>query len=316
MNVFLRIGTALLLLFPLILQTGCSVQTHLMEPCIAYTPRQEYIHSLPSPFPPLDDEERLSSWGVEILVAQAFAKDLDLYRAVGCYRRALVLLQENNSLRKTQALYGIALCNFLGHRYQETIDAIQSTPLWHIHTSSEAYANILLMLEESLWQVGQIEQAEHLLKVIESENKKTASDLHAFHSVTRCDELCDFFNCYPCLQTAMQNYEQLALSPGKARTLNALFPGAGYLYVGQTSSAFTSFVLNTLFIWAAWQFFDHGYWAAGTITLGFEAGWYFGGINGAGLAAEQWNGVHYELFAKEAIFKERLFPVFHLQYGF
>ena len=95
-----------------------------------------------------------------------------------------------------------------------------------------------------------------------------------------------------------------------------LLPGAGYYYVGQKKAALTAFVINSLFTAAAYQFFAKGYPAAGFITLSFEAGWYFGGINGAGLAAKEYNERLYEVKAKDFMLKERLFPLLTFETSF
>src|SRR5690606_3965994 len=73
-------------------------------------------------------------------------------------------------------------------------------------------------------------------------------------------------------------YKSNKKSVATAQVLNAIIPGAGYYYIGQKKSAMTAFLLNGLFIAAATQVFLHKHVAAGIITTGFEAGWYFGGI--------------------------------------
>ena len=95
-----------------------------------------------------------------------------------------------------------------------------------------------------------------------------------------------------------------------------ILPGAGYLYVGQKQSAVTAFLLNGLFIAAAVHFFCKWEIAAGVITTSFEAGWYFGGIYGAGESAKLYNERVYEDLAYPALNRNGLFPVLMLQYGF
>ncbi len=98
--------------------------------------------------------------------------------------------------------------------------------------------------------------------------------------------------------------------------LNALIPGAGYLYIGQKKSALTAFLLNGLFIAAAYQFFHHRHVAAGIITTGFEAGWYFGGIYGAGEEAKYYNERLFEKNAATVLNDYKLFPALMMQYAF
>ena len=61
---------------------------------------------------------------------------------------------------------------------------------------------------------------------------------------------------------------------------------------------------------------NQGNIAAGLITASFETGWYFGGINGAGLAAQEFNQRMYEVNTKEIMFQNRLFPIFHFTKSF
>lgn len=114
----------------------------------------------------------------------------------------------------------------------------------------------------------------------------------------------------------LSDYLSCAKSPKKAQILNAIFPGAGYWYVGQHKAAFSSFIINALFAAAAYKFFDEGYWAAGLITAGIEAGWYFGGINGARLAAVEYNERLYECQVKDFMVRQRLFPILMFRYVF
>src|SRR5262249_8165687 len=97
----------------------------------------------------------------------------------------------------------------------------------------------------------------------------------------------------------LADYRCNALSVKKAKTLNALLPGAGYYSVGQKNAAVTSFLINALFAWGTYAFIKNGYIAAGLITGSLETGWYIGGINGAGLAACEYNQRLYETAAKE-----------------
>ena len=111
-------------------------------------------------------------------------------------------------------------------------------------------------------------------------------------------------------------YHQEKKSVAKAQALNAFIPGAGYLYIGQKRSALTALLLNSLFIAAAWQFFDHGHLAAGIITTSFEAGWYFGGIYGAGEEAKFYNERVYDRNASSVLNEYHLFPALMMRHAF
>ena len=113
----------------------------------------------------------------------------------------------------------------------------------------------------------------------------------------------------PAIDQLLEEYHASGKSVRRAETLQALLPGAGYWYVGLKKTALTSLIINALFIAAAAEFWHHGYYAASLITLSLETGWYFGGINGAGLAANEYNERLYENLGKEVLHKERLFPI-------
>ena len=78
----------------------------------------------------------------------------------------------------------------------------------------------------------------------------------------------------------------------------------------------TAFLLNGLFIAAAYQFFHRGHIVAGIITTSFEAGWYFGGIYGAGEEAKYYNERIYECNAAQILHQHSLFPVLMLRHAF
>lgn len=118
------------------------------------------------------------------------------------------------------------------------------------------------------------------------------------------------------ISNLVQTYEEKKKSPITAGALNALIPGAGYLYVGQKQTAVTSFLINSLFIWGSVYFFGHGNIPAGILATSFEAGWYIGGIQGATQAATFYNERLYEKHAHNHMVGHRLYPTLMLSYGF
>jgi tetratricopeptide (TPR) repeat protein len=77
--------------------------------------------------------------------------------------------------------------------------------------------------------------------------------------------------------------------PVLAGTLSALLPGAGQLYIGRTTDAVISFLLNGVFIWGAVESFHNGNNVAGGILVAFESGWYLGNIFNATSGANKYN---------------------------
>lgn len=297
---------------------GCSPKSCLLEPKLSYTPQARRFDCLESPFKPLSPAEKKQDWGKELTIGLAFAKEMDLYRAITGFKRAFFLIPRDKEARRLQIAYSIMSCYFIAGKYQDAIDTFETTPLYDAPADFPALDDLMQMVYEGYKQTGQEEKACLIYNMIEKRIPEKAADIDLSEALLAADfptiaeaaeskeSVCRFLNEYCCE----------AKSVKKAQTLNALLPGAGYSYVGQKKAALTSFIINTLFIAAAYEFFDRGYWAAGAITSSLELGWYIGGINGAGLAAKEYNERLYESKAKPVMIQNRLFPVLRLEYAF
>lgn len=313
-------------LIALILITICSscqlCQEQKMEPVIVYTASKRDIINLPSDFPPLSPEEKKEEWGKQLTLGNHFARDLDLYRAITCYKSSLVFLPANNPSRHQQLEYDILLCYYLGNKYCDVIETFESSSLTQVTGNQfPCFDNLLIMLYDSYTRANQSAKAEAVFKIIDKCSPETALDLTLGDLLIK-GELCEIEATITngCdnepIRQSLDLYYSLAKSPKKARTLNAILPGAGYWYVGQKRSAVTSFIINTLFIAAAYQFFQHGYPAAGIVTSSLELGWYAGGINGAGIEAQELNTRLYEGIVKCTMIENKMFPILTFQTAF
>jgi tetratricopeptide (TPR) repeat protein len=305
----------------MILLAGCQPVQHKMEPILVYTPDKYTFHLLPSAFNPLSPQEQSQEWGKELLIGDAFAREMDLYRAITAYKRALILLPCHEIERGLQITYDIILCYYLGAKYEEAINIFEESELTQANCLFPAFNNLLIILYNSYREVGRCEEANELFEHIEKSSPETAQDLSLFYNLKEANlEDAEIeINCHreaESIWADLDPYYQYAKSPQKARILNALLPGAGYYYVGQKKSAVTSFVINTLFTAAAYQFFHNGYVAAGAITTSIELGWYLGGINGAGLEAQEFNTRLYEGAATQALKDHQLFPFLMFETAF
>lgn len=303
----------------LIFLTSCQPNSYLVEPNICINPDPRLIQRLPSSFVPLKEDEIKEDWGKEIKIANVFAQEFDLYRAITGYRRAEILLSPDNN-RLLQIHYDIILCYYLGGKHSEVVDFFETSSLTEVDGTFPAFQNLLLILYESYLKCGNQERAAAILEFIEKCSPKTAKDLSLSQALLKADfskisSFCDQ-ESYSYCGCFLRDYSLNAKSVHKAQTLNALLPGAGYYYVGQKKTALTSFLLNALFIAAAYQFFDRGYVAAGIFTSSLELGWYIGGINGAGLAAKQYNECIYQEKARQILMTERLIPILMFQCAF
>lgn len=294
--------------------TGCQVMHEEISPCITYIPSQTWVERTPSAFAPLSSKELKEPWGQELKIATHFAREMDLYRAITTYKRALFLDPPIERMLEIQ--YGIIQCYYLGQKYAETIEYFESSALTNLPVTFPATEDLLIILSDSYQKSGQGNRAAHLISILESRAPVEAIRLKSSEAILKADFSLMNENNIEMIDPLLQQYASEKKSVQKARILNAILPGAGYFYVGQKQSAVTSFIINSLFITAAYTFFEHGYVAAGIITTSLEVGWYYGGINGAGLGAKEFNERLYEGIAKEHLLANRLFPVLMLQYAF
>lgn len=316
----------LLLLFGYVLAiaaAGCSPRSHMLEPHIEYAPQQCHIESLPSAFDELPCEDLDTDWGKELFIGESLGLELDLYRAITAFKRARILyMGSRDDPRSLEIDYGIFLSYYLGGRHQDALNIFESGPLTDVSSKFPPIHDFLLALFDSYMHTKQYAKAFRILELIDACDADAGTRLRVGDSIVIGDlcaaqgisedlawgkEIVDQFVC---------EYSYKKLSVTKAQTLNALLPGAGYYYVGQKRAAMTSFIINTLFTAAAYAFFERGYWAAGLITTSLELGWYIGGINGAGLAAKQYNECLYNSLGKEAMIKGQMFPILLFQTAF
>lgn len=314
---FHTLGLLCLLLF----LSACYRVSDKLEPQVNYAVQDRYLKHLPSAFPPLTEREKEEAWGKEYLLGQRFAEDLDFYRAITTFKRSEYLIPQKEHERLLEVQYQMVLCYYLGKRYENAIAAYNHSRLYTVNTSFPAYHDLLIILYESYLETEDETKAEHALRTLKRYYPETAKKLE-LATVMIDGDLCaiekeslnDPSKTY--LAEILTEYEAKKKSINKAQTLNMVLPGAGYLYVGQKQSAITAFLLNGLFIAATVHFFNKGHVAAGIITASFEAGWYFGGIYGAGESAKLYNERLYEDLAYPALNRDGLFPVLMLKYGF
>lgn len=274
---------------------------------------------MPSPFPTLNLEERQQPWAQELKVGEAFGEELDFYRAITAYKRALILLPAQRLERRRQAEYGIVLSYYLSGKYCEATSFFYKSSLTKAGPEFPAYEELLLLLEDSFRRTGECEQADMLLQAIDKVRNGERVRLGDAIANANFEEMDNYLAQHPedtAFADFLCDYRSVALNPTYAANLNGLLPGAGYWYVGQKRAAVTSFLINALFIWAAYSFFERGYIAAGIITVSFECGWYFGGMQGAREAAIAYNKYCYEGRARNFMAQERLFPLLMFTVGF
>ncbi len=301
--------------------TSCRSQSERLEPKINYFLQDNYVRKLPSAFPPLSPLEMGEAWAKEYKIGVAFAEKMELYQALTAFKRAQILLPPEEKARSLEIDYHILLSYYFGAKYDEVIYVFENSQLKYTNHDFPAFQDLLIVMYDSYEKVGQVQKAEGVFQLIqyyypETEKKLEVSTAMLEGDISHLRELSQKMPDDMALKKVLTQYDDVKKSPGKAKTFNALLPGAGYLYLGQRQSAFTAFLLNSLFIAAAYQFFHRGYTAAGVIFTSFEAGWYFGGIYGAGQEANLYNERMYEKVASPVMNQERLFPIMMLHYAF
>lgn len=278
------------------------------------------IAALPPAFEPLSTLEQASSWGPEYTLGTLFGRQLDLYQSVTSFRRAGLLCTVEK--RKEQIDYYTILGYYLGNRYSDVIETFCKSCLRYSDPSFKAYQDLIVILYDSYLRLTppEREKAESLVCHLASINPALANRLRLGSALAGGNicQLQDYRKAHKedhSMESLLDAYCRCKKSVTRAQLLN-IFPGAGYWYVGQRQSAITAAVLNGLFIWATTYFFSHDQIAAGAIFASLEAGWYFGGILGAGQAAKLYNERLYERLAGSYMQEKGLFPVMELKYAF
>lgn len=304
----------------LLIFTGCHPRSYQLEPTIHYAPQQKQFCTLPSAFSSPSPEEEAQEWGKELKIGISFGRELDLYRAITSFKRALILMPSNDYLeRRLQIEFYIVQAYYLGDKYSDAVEYFEQSRLATAPSSFPAFRELVILLYDSYRETGQSDKAEYILRLIERGDPKAAIDLKLYSAISTGDLIqCDSseFLEREDLQSFISSYCCCAKSVKKAQVLNAVFPGTGYYYVGQKKAAVTSFFINLFTTAAAYYFFEKGNWGAGCIAASLEMGWYFGGINGAGLAAKEYNQSIYQELSKEYMTCRKLFPVLMLETSF
>jgi hypothetical protein len=339
------------LLTPLIglsLIPSCTTLNLEIDPTLCYFPNERFVKTLPKAFPQkknsktgiaskqraLDQDKAFedegdtlrtqgnkSEWEKELFLGKNFSYELDLYRAITCYKRADFLVPASFDEVKKEIAYDIFFSYYLGRRPYEALNIFDSTSLREVTTEFPPLREVLIILYDLYNETKQEGKKERLLIALNDFDKETTENLRLHEAFTqgnvqKAHALAIKHPSYENIKPFFTSYERSAKSPNKARLLNAVLPGAGYLYVGQKNTAMTSLLLNVIFTAATYQFVEKKLYFPAVICGSLECGWYFGGIQGAGLAAKSYNKGLFEQEAREVMIRNRLFPILMLEKGF
>jgi len=301
-----------------LLSCSCYRVEDKIEPKISYALKEEHVKSLKNPFKPLSIEEKSKDWAKEFIIAKKFARELDLYRGITNFRRAEILLGDNDTDRKQELEYNVILCYYLGKKYYDLIDYFEKSTLCYVDKSFNAFEDLLIILYESYHELKDKEKTQKIVELLQESYPEIEKKIILSTALMDADveTLKKDYPTQPYVNQLLDKYEKEKKSTQAAQLLNTFLPGAGYLYIGQKRSAITAFLLNAVFIYATYECFHKGWTAAGVMTASLEAGWYFGGIYGAGEEANFYNERIFEGLATPMLNNKRLFPIFLLKYGF
>ncbi len=311
------IGIAAILL---VIPSSCYRVPDQIEPKVDYYVQDHYLLNLPSPFPPLTEMDKMEDFGKEYQIALGFAHELDLYQAITAFKRASFLIPKGDRARKLEVEYEILLCYYIGRKYSEATYAYEHSNLRFIDADFPAREDLLIILFDCYTKEGNETNAAIFLEYIKNQYPESAKKLELSEALQKADipalESYAKEPQYPRIKDLLTSYEHDKKSIGKAQALNAIIPGAGFLYIGQRQTAITAALVNGLFIGASYYFFHSGNIPAGAIFTAFEAGWYFGGIYGVGEEAKFYNERMYEKHATAMMNQNKLFPVFMIRHAF
>lgn len=312
----------LLLIITSLLAASCSrVNPQLQLKLKADYTAQDY-GQLTSAFAPLSDTELKTPWGQELAFAQHLAQSFDFYRAISSLKKASFFLKDSKNIRYLQSEFGILLCYTLAGEHERARTYFTQSALPASTPSFPAHKELLQILE-IIYESDPCHSKgyQEVISIMQShypvlEKKTLISRALAKADIQEALNLSSNtpFDSVPSLIESC--YCPNIKSIRTAQTLNAVLPGAGYLYVGQRQSALTSFLLNALFIWSTIELFHHNHPGPAIFMLSLESGWYFGGILGAGLAAREYNEALYTQVASPLLQQKGYHPLLMLKRTF
>ncbi|MCH9621310.1 MAG: hypothetical protein S4CHLAM20_07290 [Chlamydiia bacterium] len=138
-----------------------------LKPQLGYHVHDQYLQTLHSIFPSLDNEEIVTDWGKEYSIGLFFAKELDLYQAITAFKRAAILIPEEKIKRRREIDYQIINAYYLGGRYKSVIQFFDHSLLANIKPGFAAFHDLLIILYDSMVNEKLDDRADRMLKTME-----------------------------------------------------------------------------------------------------------------------------------------------------
>ncbi|MCG6534406.1 MAG: tetratricopeptide repeat protein [Syntrophales bacterium LBB04] len=244
--------------------------------------------------------------------AESLFEEGDYFRAISEYKRYIYLSPGHDQTDK--ASVRIAESYFRAGRWPEAIEScskfIASNP------SSPLYYETLYLKGRAEKQDKRYDDAIATFDIIESKKSQNYRDKAIYQKALIMLERADWqgtrdvlilippdsvlYSSAESLKAELARAHQLPTkSPASAGFLAAILPGAGHLYTERPKDALVAFLLNSAFIWAAVESFQHDNYAVGGIFTFFELGWYGGNIYSAVSSAHKYNRRQEDDFIKQ-----------------
>ncbi len=138
-----------------------------ISPKLSYVVHDDYLQTLHSIFPPLENEEKTTDWGKEYLIAMSFAGELDLYGAITAFKRAAILIPDEHMQRRREIDYQIINTYYLAGMYKSVIETFDKSLLANTEPTFAAFHDLVVMLYDSLTHEKSKERAERMLKTMD-----------------------------------------------------------------------------------------------------------------------------------------------------
>jgi len=315
-HLFLKnnVHSVLLVACLLFFLSGCAPHVQKDHIPLSYYPtatERQALSNYPEETAPINHS---SFWGKEMLLGRAFAKEGDWYRALTSFRKARFLLQLDNALtpeREARLAWSEALVYGLSGKWNEVLSTWEQHREHFTINQNVLKEQWIILLYAAYMYEAREEEAESLCSLLPA-SSPIVQKLHEWKGLSFIQQEKPASAQATPLEKMVHSQMK---SPTKAKVMNALLPGLGYLYVDQKQTALTSLLLNTCFLGAGIQLLHAHQPFLAIITFSFEAGWYFGGITGAGLAAEQYNEAMKTRIIQPYLQSQKSFPLLQIGIG-
>jgi tetratricopeptide (TPR) repeat protein len=246
----------------------------------------------------------------QFLLAQEAMEKGEYQRAVTELERFLHFFPQDERVPKARTLIG--LCYLRGKQYEKAREVFED--LRRAYAGKPLASEALFMIGESYYRQGVYGEAERIfLQVSEGSSEpetrnraayrlgwcrmkgdrwKEASE--SFQKVERASPL--YPNARDLTAKSLDGSALPSKEPVAAGALAAVLPGLGHVYCERYKDGLVAFLLNGLFIWAAYESFHHDNEVLGGILSFLELGWYSGNIYSAVNSAHKYNRAQKDRF--------------------